>query len=306
MKVENQLSRMNLTHLRALDALLSERSVTRAARRLGLSQSAISHALRGLRDTLGDELLVRGGGGMVPTARAEALAQPLHRALRELEAALAIRPGFDAATSRRTFTLSMPDGFALTTLPGLLRILRDEAPGIDLDVRPPMQQRTTAMALESGEVDLAVGGGLDAASGLRTRVLLDETFACLVRSDHPSIKEGLDLDTYCALPHALMSPSGSGLGVVDRALATLGRSRRVAVRIRFFLAAPTVVANSDMVLTGPRDQLRRFTEMAPLRLLEPPLALPGFRVRIYWHDRTHDEPAHQWLREAIVRGGARA
>ena len=300
MDIESPLSQLNLTQLRALDALLAERSVTRAAHRLGLSQSAVSHALRGLRDTLGDALLVRGQGGMVPTRRAEALAAPLHRALRDLEAALSSKPGFEPATSRRTFTLATPDGFALTLLPDLLSVLRAEAPHVDLDVRPP-QMGQPAAPLESGEVDLVVGVGLDAVPGVRTRVLQDERFACVVRADHPRVGADLDLDTYCGLPHALMSPTGSGLGVVDRALAELGRSRRVAVRIRSFIAAPLVVSRSDLVLTGPRAQLRALAALAPLRLLEPPLALPTFQVRSYWHERSQEDPAHRWLRGAVVR-----
>ena len=300
MEVESPLSQLNLTHLRALDALLSERSVTRAAHRLGLSQSAVSHALRGLRETLGDALLVRGRGGMVPTRRAEALAAPLQRALHDLEAALSATPGFEPTTSHRTFTLATPDGFALTLLPHLLTILRAEAPHIDLDVRPP-QMGQPAAPLESGEVDLAVGVGLDAVPGVRTRVLQDERFACVARADHARVGDTLDLDTYCALPHALMSPTGSGLGVVDRALAALGRSRRVALRIRSFVAAPLVVAGSDLLLTGPRAQLRAMVALAPLRLFEPPLALPGFHVRSYWHERVQDDPAHRWLRAVVVR-----
>lgn len=299
MKTESALAQLNLTHLRALDALLAQRSVTRAARTLGVSQSAVSHALRGLRETLGDALLVRGRGGMVPTARAEALAGPLHRALRDLEAALDGRPAFDPKTSTRTFRLALGDGFAATLVPALLGQLRQRAPAIDLDVRAPVMA-SAARGLEGGDVDLGFGVGLPDAPAIRTRVLADDGFACLVRADHPAVGDHLDLDTYCALPHALMSPTGSGPGVVDDVLATLGRSRRVAFRTAYFLAAPLVVASSDLVLTGPRSQLARFAQLGPLRLLEPPVALPTFQVRMLWHERVHEDPAHRWLRATVV------
>jgi len=292
------LTQLNLTHLRALDALLAERSVTRAAQRLGLTQSAVSHALRGLRHVLDDPLLVRGTGGMVPTAHAEALAAPLHRALRELESALATSPGFDPATTRRTFTLAMGDGYTLTVLPALLRALRTEAPGIDVDVRPA-PGGLPGPALARGDVDLALGVATPPGAELRTRALFDDDFAVMVRHDHPEIDDHIDLDTYCRLPHALMSPSGSGPGVMDRLLGELGRSRRVVLRIRYFLAAPLVVADSDLILTGPRRQLEAMARIAPVRILDPPLASPTFTHRMLWHARAHDDPGHRWLRRTL-------
>ncbi len=299
MKLTSPLERLNLHHLRALDALLAERSVTRAAGRLGVTQSAVSHALRGLRETLDDALLVRGPGGMVPTPRAEALAAPLRRALGDLEAALDESPVFAPATSRRTFTLGMGDGFTLTILPPLLAHLRISAPGVDLNVVPVPGGRT-ASVLTHSDLDLTFGVMVPEGDGLRTRALFDDDFACLIRRDHPEVGEQMDLDTYCRLPHALMSPSGSGPGIVDRVLAESGRSRRVALRIRYFLAAPLVVAHSDLVLTGPRRQLVRLAEHAPLRVLDPPIALPTFTRRIFWHARLQRDPGHRWLREVVA------
>ena len=300
MKEPRLLQQLNLHHLRALDALLAERNVTRAASRLGMTQSAVSHALGGLREALGDPLLVRGRGRMVPTPRAEALAGPLHAALLALEAALVEGPRFDPATANRTFVMAMGDAFSLTLLPQLLRIVRQEAPGVDLDVRPA-PGGSSAVALERGDVDLAFGVDIPNVVALRTRALFEDSFACLVREGHPEVGATLDLDTFCRLPHALMSPEGSGPGVVDRVLAELGRSRRVALRIRYFVAAPLVVSESDLILTGPRRQLTRLAQRAPLRVLEPPMPMPHFTTRMIWHLRAQEDPAHRWLREAVVR-----
>ncbi len=293
------LEQLNVHHLRALDAILAERSVTRAAVRLGITQSAVSHALRGLRDALEDPLLVRGAGGMVPTPRALALQQPLHRALNDLEAALSDGPTFDPATSTRTFRLLMPDSFTLSVLPGLLDLLASEAPGVDLDVRPPP---LGGSGLEGGDADLSFVVGKRAFSpSLRKRTLFDGRLACIVRRDHPEVSDELDLDTYCALPHALMSPLGSGPGIIDGELAKIGRSRRVHLRIRFFLAAPLLIARSNMVLTGPRDLLEAFVPLAPVRLLEPPVHAEAFQASMLWHERNHEDPGHRWLRQSVVR-----
>lgn len=300
MNVSSPLERLNLQHLRALDVLLTERSVTRAAQRLGMTQSAVSHALRGLREILDDALLVRGAGGMLPTPRAEALRTPLARALRDLESALSASQSFDPEAPR-TFRVAMSDAFTLLLLPELMAIVRAEAPGLDLDVRPSPRGRP-AQALERGEIDLAlVVGTLPEGSSLRTRLLARGELACVVRSDHPRVGATLDLDTFCALPHALISPRGEGPGVVDSVLDALGRSRRIHLRIRYFLAAPLLIARSDLILTGPRRLMQRLANMASLKVLEPPLALPGFTTHLLWHARMHDDPGHRWFRDAVLR-----
>lgn len=300
--LSSSLDGLNLNHLRALNALLSSRSVTRAAETLGVTQSAVSHALRGLRDALGDALLVRGSTGMILTARAEALKAPLSRALRDLEQALDREAMvFDPASSQRTFTLAMVDAFTITVLPEVLGIVRREAPGVDLDVRPSSRVGYTDQALERGEMDLALVAALPDVPGIRSRHLAPDGFACAVRKDHPEVGDVLDLETYCRLPHALMSPRGEGLGIVDQALAELGRRRRVHLRIRYFLAAPLVVATSDLIVTGSRRLLTRLAKHAPLRILEPPLELPSFRTHVIWHDRVQDDPGHRWLRNVLVR-----
>ncbi|MFN7143405.1 MAG: LysR family transcriptional regulator [Myxococcota bacterium] len=294
------LDRLSVHQLKVLLLLLEERSVSAAARRLGVTQPAVSHSLRALRETLDDALLVAGARGMVPTPRAAALAGPLRRMVRELEVVLGGADAFDPALARRAFVLAMWDGPTLSLVPALLRTVRDEAPGIVLDVRPVPPGTGGGPALEEGTVDLSIEVRPRDRPGLRQRALYHDDYVCLLRADHPEVGETLDLDTYVRLPHALISPQGDGLGVVDRTLAEIGRERHVALRIRYFVAAPLVVAQSDLVLTAPRSLAVGLAGMAPLRMVEPPLALPGFTSYLVWHERADRDPAHTWLRDAVI------
>ncbi|TNE89599.1 MAG: LysR family transcriptional regulator [Deltaproteobacteria bacterium] len=291
------LDHLTLHQLRALDLLLELGSVTRTAERLAVSQSALSHTLRGLREALDDPLFVRAGGRMQPTPRAEALRVPLRRALHDLEVALAA-PDFEPSSAAGTFSLGMPDAFAMIVMPGLLRVLRSQAPGLDLDVRPVPVGRL-AEVLQTGELDLALDVRPPPRTDLRARALFRDDFVCMVCAAHPA-REALDLDAYCALPHALISPTGSGTGVVDDELAKLGRSRRVAARVRYFLAAPSLLEGTDLVLTLPRRVAESLQTRGQLAIVEPPLDLPGFAVSLVWHQRMDAEPAHRWLRDHLA------
>lgn len=293
------LDGLTLHQLRVLLTLLEARSVSGAARRLGVSQPAVSHTLRSLREALGDPLLVGGARGMAPTPRAEALAGPLRRVVHELGAVLGGGPAFDPATTRHTFVLATWDGLSLTLLPALLARVGAEAPGVALDVRP-VPTPGSAAGLEEGSIDLSLEVGPRDAPGLRQRTIGEDGFVCVVRADHPGVGEVLDLETFLRLPHALISPRGEGVGVVDQRLAELGHQRRVALRIRYFLAAPLVVARSDLLLTAPRSLAEAMAALAPLRILDPPLELPRFRLHMAWHERAEADPAHQWLRAAVV------
>ncbi len=294
-----ELDRLTVRQLHVLEVLLEARSVTVAAGRLGVGQPAASHALRALRGALGDPLLVPGRGGMVRTARAEALFGPLQRLRRELYAALGPEVGFNPGTTSRRFVVATWDGLTVQLLPALLARLRSEAPGVDLDVIPVPREGSVA-ALEAGLIDLSLEVAPREAPGIKRRVFMSDELVCVVRRDHPLVGDSLDLDLFCALPHALISPQGEGVSVVDRALAAIGRSRRVMLRIRYFLAAPLVVAESDLILTAPRRLAERFVELAPLRCVAPPVTLSGFTVAMVWHERVDRDAGHRWLRDAIA------
>ena len=294
-----RLGAINLNLVTALDALLAEGTVTRAAARTGVTQSAMSHSLQKLRDMLGDPLFVRGPAGLVPTARAAALREPVRRGLVELSRALA-STDFDPRDATRTFTVSSGDFFSALLLPPLLDILFREAPGVDLNVRPSDAQRDLHL-LEAGELDGAILVPVAERTTLRRVRLFTETFACLVREDHPDVGDTLSLETFARLSHALISPRGSGPSFVDDALAALGLSRRIALRIPFFLAAPMIIARSDLILTAPRRVALQFAKTLPLRVMEPPLPLASFGVHLVWHERDDADPAHAWLRKTICR-----
>lgn len=291
---------LDLNLLVALDALLAEGNVTRAAERLGLSQPAMSHALNRLRALLDDPILVRTPRGMVPTPRAEELAPAIHAALDDIDRALRGRPAFDAATSRRSFTIAAVDHGELVILPPLLARIAAEAPGIDLLVRP-LRLDLIEGELEAGVVDLAFGvlnSGDDLAT-FRQR-LFHESFVCLVRADHPTVGETLTLDEFVALDHALVGPRGRRGGFVDTELQKLGLSRRVALMVPHFLVAPMVLAKSDLILTAPERIARAFAAILPLRIVPTPLQLKGFDVSQLWHERQSHDAAHIWLRGLIV------
>jgi DNA-binding transcriptional LysR family regulator len=294
------LSNVNLNLLVALDALLHEKSVTAAASRAHVTPSAMSHSLAELREILGDELLVRAGRGMTLTPRAESLLVPLHRILVEVEHIVRGGDVFDPRAASRHFVIAAPDFLATLLLPSLLDAVRRDAPNVTLEIVPSVR-RGNAWLLETGEIDLALGAIVADAPGIRRMDLCTEGFACAVRRDHPTVRGPLTRETYAATPHLLITLGDDRRPTwIDEALAREGLSRRIAARVRYFMTAPLVVARSDLLVTGPSMLLRYFAELVPLRILEPPIALPTYPEEAYWHARFDGDPAHRWLRELLA------
>jgi DNA-binding transcriptional LysR family regulator len=258
---------IDLNLLVALDALLTERNVTEAADRIGLSQSAMSHALGRLRKLIGDPLLVRTPEGMVPTPRAQALAEPVRQILTQVRRTLQEPLIFEPASARQTFTLAATDYAELLLLPRLMERLATMAPGISLNVLP-LGEGVPKAVLESGRLDLALGPFREKPSELHHQTLFHERFVCVVRADHPSVGKQLSLKKFLALSHVLISPRGTVAGVVDHALAAQGLQRHVALSIPHFLVAPLVVAQTDLIVTLAERVARFFAAHLPLRLLE--------------------------------------
>lgn len=297
-------------HLRQIDlnlavvlhALFEERSVSRAARRLGLSQSATSHALARLRETLGDPLFVRAPGGLVPTTRAEAIRSSLASGLAALEQSFQFQPKFDPATARHTFRIGSSDYAEHVIMPALLTRMATIAP--NLDVWASSAPLDTTEALAGGALDLVLAPkrvGDERVDGLYTAELWSDHFVGVVRRGHPLMRGKLTLDRFARARHAFIAPRGRPGGVVDDALRKRGRARRIAFTTANFLVAPQVVAETDLVLTLAARVARSFAESMPLTLFEPPLALAGFQVSMFWHERMHADPAHQFLRAELVR-----
>lgn len=294
------LGELDLNQLPVLAVLLETRQVTRAAQRLGLSQSATSHALARLREVFGDPLLVRGPEGLVLTRRAEALQQPLREALDRLEGAVFAPAPFDPARAERTFSVAAADYLEIELAPNLLRRTRAEAPGIQLWFRSFGDEALKSLA--DGTLDLLIAPPrpeLD-RPGLRTRQLFEDNFVSLVRPGHPALKRRWTPELFAELPHAFVAPRGRPGGAVDVALDKLGLTRKVVFATPHFLVAPLVIAESDLVLTIPRRMAAALEGRLGLVQVEPPVELPNFPVAMFWHERSHGEGAHVWLREAVV------
>ncbi|TKC86245.1 LysR family transcriptional regulator [Trinickia terrae] len=293
----NNLRRLDLNLLVTLDVLLSEHNVTRAAERLNFSQPSVSVHLAKLRDIFGDPLLLPGPRGMRPTARAEALREPLRQALEALELAVSPADAFDPAEAENTWRVAATDyGESTIVLPALHR-LRTAAPRSRLAVLELVPPRIAKQA-ERGEIDLAFHITSDAPPGLRSRPLFKERYVLVGRAGHPRLKRRPTLAQFCALEHVIVSPDGGGfLGVTDQALAAAGLARRVALSVPHFLFVMSVLASSDLVAMLPSRLVR---DVGALQVVEPPVEVPGYEMAMLWHERSHRDPAHQWLRECIA------
>ncbi len=289
---------VDLNLLVALEALLAERNVTRAAARLKLSQSAMSAALARLRTLFGDPLLLRTSGGMLPTSKGQELVAPVRLVLAEIDR-LVQQPGtFDPAGAERTFTIAASDYVEFAILPRLVDFLEARAPRARLAVRP-MDFGAVGRSLEAGEVDLGILGAGFAPPSLRSRPLFVERFVCVARMGHPRVGERLTLDQYCALDHVLVSPSGGAFSApADDALAAIGRSRHVRLSVPHFLLVPEILTRSDMIAVLPERLARGYGDR--FRIFDLPFELAPFSVVAIWHERTHRDPALAWLRQSVA------
>lgn len=290
------IKNLDLNLLKALDALLDERHVTRAAARLGLTQPAMSGILMRLRASFDDPLFARTQRGIVPTQRALELARPVKQVLGEIEALLQ-PPVFEAASATLTFSIAATD-YALRAIavPYLLALKR-RAPQMRVAL-VPVDDAQVQTQLERGEIDLALLTPDSAPPDLYARRLFDERYVCALRKGHPAARaKRITLNQFCALDHALVSYTGGGFrGVTDDALDKLGRQRRVSLSVKSFLVLPEVLRASDLLAVVPR---RLVAGMEGLALFEPPIEIPGFTKVAAWHERTHRDPAHRWLRELL-------
>lgn len=297
------LARLDLNQLVAMELLLRLGSVTQAAKRLGVTQSAMSHTLRRLRETFDDPLLVRGGAAMMPTPRALTLKTPLRAALRSLADAIAEPEAFDPATTERTFRLASPDLFDTVFFPDLLRRFAKEAPRASLTALTGFDRLDDR--LETGDLDAAivpsaVGSGVQMgpplAGDLRSRWLLDDVWTPFVRSGHPVLPQGrLAPTAFAALDHILVSPTGEGLGATDALLAEHGLSRRIAFRAPTFASGVGVAQDTNLVLVAPSALEHRALRWG-LVALDVDLDFPRHKLHLVWHLRVEADPAHRWLR----------
>jgi DNA-binding transcriptional LysR family regulator len=286
----------------ALDALLKERSVTRAARRLRLSQSAVSHALGRLRRQFDDPLLLQVGRQMVLTERARSLVIPVQEAVARLEHLFLHTRTFDPRTTQRAFRIAATDNLSFYLLPRLAARLSDEAPHVA--IRIEHLEAAWASQLTAGDLDLKLGREYPVAAGLRSEHLLVEQLVCMVARDHPLRKRRISLAEYAGLRHLtfLAGTPGSELAAssIDERLREHGLSRRVVMTIEHLLVAPFVIAGSDLALTASARIVRPFVRSLRLRRLELPIALRSYGLSQVWSDRVDQDAGHQWLRRTIA------
>ncbi|MDX8444757.1 LysR family transcriptional regulator [Mesorhizobium captivum] len=293
------LARLDLNLLVALDALLAERSVTRAAARVGLGQSAMSYNLGRLRELFRDELLVRSADGMRPTPKALALATPVRAVLTGVATIALEQRGFEPATAERRFRIAIPDSLESTLLPRLLGALAAEAPSIAVQVRSTDRFAVLDL-LDRGELDLGIGVFTEGDTTHKRRVLYPEGYLCLYPPDLVQVSAPITLNEYVSLPHVLASSREDPRGVVDDALALLGQRRRVLLSTPHFLAIPHLLRPVGAIATLPAALAQSFVQQFQLATSKLPFDLPSFQVSMLWHASYDRDPAHRWLREKIA------
>lgn len=285
----------NLLH--TLDVLLAEGSVTRAARRLQLSPSAMSRALTRLRTVTGDELLVRAGRGLVPTARAVEMRDKVREVVEDARILLRPADRLQLATLERTFTLRASDGFAETFGPRLIDRIQQEAPRVQLRFVRKLDKNSEG--LRDGSVDLETGViARTAGPELRTQALFVDRYVGVTRGDHPLARSEIDAEAFCAWGHVVAWREGLDLGGIDERLAQVGLTRRVVTTVDGFAAALALAEGSDLVATVPERHTTRLRE----RMFTFPLPVHAdeFSIAMLWHPRLDGDPAHRWLRNAVL------
>ncbi len=310
------LRTLDLNLLKIFDVVMAERSLTRAAHLLALTQPAVSNALRRLRDAIGDELLVRKGRALEPTARATELWPAVRDALQRLQIALAPNQ-FDPAVASTTFVLTMADATAAELMPPLVALITEQAPGISLRV-VPLTTRDPRKLLDEGHVDLAIGHFPAVLADLTARAQSGETisflhqrlfqgdYVCVMRRGHPLAEGPLTLDRYCEARHMLVSFSGRAFGFIDEALGALGRTRHVVLTVNQFFTAGKIVAHSDLLTVLPRHFVNVTGFADQFVLHELPFAPPTIQVDALWHQRKDGASAHAWLRSRVTDLAAQA
>jgi len=299
------LAEVDLGLLLALDALLTDRNVTHAAVRLRISQPALSARLNRLREVFADPLFVpaTSGRGVVPTPRAIALHVGLTDILAQLRHLVEEPATFDPAQTRRTFVVAIYENPAAILAPSLVSLLTTTARGARLAFVSPGPD--ILEQLERGSIDLLVAGPDRASGDLIRRPLFEDDFLTAQRSGHPRGGQPLDLDTFCALNHLLISADGGGFcGSVDKALDALGRVRRVTVSIQSYALAPLILSKSDCLCTMPRHFFGQFAR--DLDFFPPPVALVPTQLLAFWHPRSQEDRGHGWLRDRLYAAADQA
>ena len=306
----SRLNRVDLNLLVYLDALLRERNVTQAAHSLGLSQPAMSNGLKRLREVFNDPLLIRTSDGMTPTAKAEELEPQLREILTGVDRALQPTDEFIPARENRVVRLMASDYAESTLLPAVLHELREQAPGVTLDIMNPSD--VSFLDVERGKVDLVINRFDQMPQSFHQITLWQDSFSCLLSPDNP-ILENFTLDSYLAADHIWVSKTGMGVGVgvnpddvqrlgwVDSTLASLGKKRRIRVFTRHYQAAMTLAEQNDLIVTLPSRATHLKRDNPRVVVRDVPFEMPAMELKMAWSPLLQHNPGHRWIRQLITQ-----
>jgi LysR family transcriptional activator of mexEF-oprN operon len=295
------LKSVDLNLLVAFDALMSERSVSRAAAKLGITQSALSHALKRLRIMFGDALMRRGPRGMEPTERALSLQQPTKGILANIHSIISTKLTFDPATTKRTFRLSMSDAMSVETLPLIVRKLRKYAPNIDLLVTSSGPKDACARIIND-EVEIAIGVFPHVQPELLRRELYRDELICVADINNPLLRRGrMDEKSYHASPHVTVAPNLDSGVQLDEIFVAMGLNRRVVATVPHYIAIPALIRGTDLIGHTRLRLVKLLRSSSNLVVFPIParIRVPELSFEEIWHARYEDDPGHRWLRDLI-------
>ncbi len=292
----NNISSLDLNLLKALDALLDELNVTRAAMKLSLTQPAVSSMLNRLRINFNDPLFTRAPHGLIPTDKALTLAQPVKHILLSISQLLT-PVDFNPCYLQTTFRIAASDHDMQTIGMPFILELKQQAPYVKVAFLSFHQLNLHSM-LENSEIDLIIASPSSLSNSMHSKILYEERYVCILRKEHPALKNNrITLDNFCQLEHVLISCSGGKFsGATDKALAKIGRKRNVSLSVTSFLLLPSIIEQSDFISVVP-ERLTR--QLKNLIVVEPPVKIKGYTKIMAWHQRTHNNPVQQWLRQLI-------
>ena len=293
-----KLRSIDLNLLAVFDAIAAEGNLSRAAKKLGMSQPAMSNALARLREVVDDPLFVRTGRGMEPTPRARLIAEPIRQALDLIQNSLRLDNAFDYASSRRTFTVAVEDYGEAVIMPRFMEWLSRVAPGVRVRIRPEPGNALLA-EMKRGAIDMAMEYHRTQDEDFRVQPLMEETLVSMVRQGHPLVGDNLSLEQYVTLAHVVIEPRSPRGPLVDRELKKLGLSRDIALQVPHFLSMPLIVRTTDFICTLPLRMARVYAEHFRLKVLKPPIDFPAIPVYLIWSKSLDADPGHQWFRNAF-------
>ena len=300
MRTEALFDKIDLHLIRVLHTVLTERSVSRAAIRLGMYQPAVSASLKRLRELAGDPLLVRSGSGMVPTDAALRMIEPSASILRAAEVMFADARGFDPQTAMNTFRIAASDYLDPLFLPQLVSQIKTQAPLCQIEIHPLSADSDYRAHLAQGRVDVVIGNWLKPPDDLHMGRLFGDEVVSLVAKDHPAVRRGWDVGTWLASEHIAPTPTHPGArGIIDDLLDGMGHARNITARCPHFGLIPAMVASSLLVLTTGRQYCERFTDRLPVTVLPCPVEFPRMMYFQLWHERTHASSSAKWLRDRV-------